>query len=361
MYAWRDTIVMAYGDENYLFYDEFDNMDNWTSEKWGLASSAYYSAPYSMADSPLGNYPNNYNAILTLNDTIDLTGYGMAYATFKARWDIERNYDYVQFMVSEDFGATWVPLPGLYTQNGTSYQDQGKPLYHGTQTTWITEKISLDKYRDKQIMIRFRMISDHTINKQGFYFDDFGIAAYTTFSAEPPEIIGQMDVDLPMGETFTMQADMLLVQDPWFNYPESHTIMLHEGDNYSLDGLMVIPAEDFTGNLIVPVTVSNSYLTSDMYPFLIKYFDPLSNELSNVINPFIYYSSSMQQLIFEPGNKFPEGPCMLILYDIFGREIKRVNFNNDMLQKAFPLNLPKGIYLFELKGKETYSGKFPAF
>ena len=66
---------------------------------------------------------------------------------FYAKWNIEADYDYVQFLVSTDNGTTWIPQCGNYTVTGTnangSAQPNNQPVYEGVQSTWVLEEINL--------------------------------------------------------------------------------------------------------------------------------------------------------------------------------------------------------------------------
>lgn len=360
-FAWRDTISRAFGWPNYVFYDEFENESSWNSSTWGLTSQEYYSAPNSMADSPGSNYPNNYNAVITLKDTIDLTGKSMAFVSFFARWNVETNYDYVQFRVSEDYGQTWIPLPGQFTKTGSSNQDSGQPVYHGSQLNWVNEQISLDDYLGKQIMLGFRMVSDHTVNREGFFFDNFGVAALTSYNPVPPVIIGQVEMELEKGQSFLMDHDMLTVEDDFVTYPQGHTITIHSGEYYTADGFTIIPDLDFVGDMDVKVSVNNGIMDSDIYDFVVNYSAPVNVDGPDSFLPRVYFSSSYNHLTIEPGDKLPAGAYLLILYDIFGREIFRRDLQNDNNIIVIPLSLKPGIYLFDLQGEKVISGKIPAF
>ena len=150
-------------------------MQNWTSTTWNITTQSYYSAPASITDSPSGQYPNNANTHITTSQIVDLSDCNMAFAEFYAKWDIETGWDYVQFLASTNNGQTWIPLAGNYTVAGGSNQAVGQPLYHGVQSSWVKEEVSLDDFVGQQILLRFRLISDGYITKDGFYFDDFKV------------------------------------------------------------------------------------------------------------------------------------------------------------------------------------------
>lgn len=174
-FTWNDTIHKVYGQVEYVINDPCNTMQNWTSTTWNITTQSYYSAPASITDSPSGQYPNNANTHITTSQIVDLSDCNMAFAEFYAKWDIETGWDYVQFLASTNNGQTWIPLAGNYTVAGGSNQAVGQPLYHGVQSSWVKEEVSLDDFVGQQILLRFRLISDGYITKDGFYFDDFKV------------------------------------------------------------------------------------------------------------------------------------------------------------------------------------------
>ncbi|MDX1652161.1 MAG: M14 family zinc carboxypeptidase [Brumimicrobium sp.] len=176
--AWikRDTIIKTFGSATLQFTDNAANADNWTGD-WDLTTEDFYSADYSFTDSPGADYFQNTFSEYVFNDTVDLTNATAAAVRFRAKWDIEDGWDYVQFQVSTDFGNTWIPQCGKYTnpgvQNQGTPQPVGEPLYDGTQSSWVLEEINFSDYLGEKIMMRFILISDEYVQEDGYYFDDF--------------------------------------------------------------------------------------------------------------------------------------------------------------------------------------------
>jgi hypothetical protein len=111
-----------------------------------------------------------------MTSAVNLTNAIKARLTFYARWALEANYDYVQVQASIDNGATWSPLCGKYTVEGSNFQASGEPLYEGFQNAWVQEEISLDDYIGYNVIIRFQLVSDGFLEYDGFYFDDFSVS-----------------------------------------------------------------------------------------------------------------------------------------------------------------------------------------
>lgn len=184
-WVYRDTIEKIYGIPGSIYNDDLSNMGNWISNDWGITSEDYFSASTCLTDSPNSNYPfSNANTEAELDMTFDLFNATSALVRFRAKWDIEANYDYVQFMVSTDNGSNWTPQCGLYTNPGTSNQVSGEPLYDGQQPDWVLEEINLSDYLGQQIRFKFILIGDLYANGDGYYVDDFEVFADYTNSIE---------------------------------------------------------------------------------------------------------------------------------------------------------------------------------
>lgn len=85
-----------------------------------------------------------------------------------------------------------------------------------------------------------------------------------------PKIVGQDKLTTREDEGVTILMSHLDVEDPddWF-YPWGFTMTLYPGDHYSLQGNVVIPAENFYGELKVQVTVHDGQDESNKYDLLI--------------------------------------------------------------------------------------------
>ena len=151
--------------------------NNWDSDSWEETNEDYYSPSTSITDSANINYSNNENSTIVILNEIDLSNYSYAEVNFKAKWEVQNNFDYVQLEISTDGGSTWIPQCGNYTQlGGNNHQNAfNEPLYTGNQYEWIDEKISLMDYINSSILLRFKIITNGFGRRDGFYFDDFQI------------------------------------------------------------------------------------------------------------------------------------------------------------------------------------------
>lgn len=168
-------INKIYGEADTIFEDESNMIqDYWDSGSWNLTYEDYFSPNTSITDSPYFNYSNNEYSVIEVLNPIDLSNTSYAELSFNAKWHTESGYDYVQIEISTDDGQTWIPQCGKYTKIGSqTHEDaENEPLYDGLQGSWVNEIISLTDYLENEIKIRFKLVSDNSQRRDGFYFDD---------------------------------------------------------------------------------------------------------------------------------------------------------------------------------------------
>ena len=211
LYITEKIITKIFGTPQFEISENGDNLTNWnTTNNWNSTTSDFVSAPSSITDSPTGNYSNNQNSTIEFTNSIDLTTAGIATISYYAKWNIEAEFDYAQFEISTNNGATWEPQCGLYTRTGVASQGvAGQPIYDGTQNQWIQEFINLSDYLGETIKVRFQLVSDAGVSDDGFYFDDFnlntidqgilGSNSYDTINANifPNPIKEKLTIELP--------------------------------------------------------------------------------------------------------------------------------------------------------------------
>jgi carboxypeptidase T len=175
-YTRKDTIEKVFGTPTILFSSNGNSMTGWTtSTGWGVDNNIFYSPSGSIADSPNGNYNSDDSTRVRTTTQMNLNGALSATLSFRARWEVEPRFDYVEVMASDDNGASYTPLCGKYTKAGNAYQDEGEPIYDGFMFPWVREEINLDGYINKNILIRFMLKADNGSEYDGFFFDDLKV------------------------------------------------------------------------------------------------------------------------------------------------------------------------------------------
>uniref|UniRef100_UPI00261B5A78 M14 family zinc carboxypeptidase n=1 Tax=uncultured Winogradskyella sp. TaxID=395353 RepID=UPI00261B5A78 len=194
---------------NVLFQDNPDNdqLTNWTtSGTWtaATAAGAAYSGTRGIKVGGNNNnaYPNSSTRTITTANTYNFSSNPDYLIQFFAKWDIERNYDFVEILASIN-GGTYQPLEGKYTKpaatlatndhtnNSGAPQDSNSSgvIYDGDlYDNWKMEEIVIDSQTNSfllgasNVRIRFRFVSDndnvlenYSSTPSGFYFDDFRI------------------------------------------------------------------------------------------------------------------------------------------------------------------------------------------
>jgi len=187
-YTLSDTITRVYGNPTTIFSDNCSATTQWTGTSWGTSTKYAVSPTKSLTDSPTGDYGTNINKSYTTVPTINLTTAVAAYLEYYARWELEKNWDYVEISAGIN-GANYTPLCALYTHPGNSAQDSAQPLYDGFQRAWVKEQIDLAAYLGQNIKLRFNIISDGGVEYDGFYFDDITVKILDTSSTAANQVI----------------------------------------------------------------------------------------------------------------------------------------------------------------------------
>lgn len=340
-----DTITKHYGEINLLAYDNCETMDNWTSSTWNTTTNAYFSAPKSITDSPNGNYANYANTHITYNQSIDLTSAIMANVEFMAKWELESNYDYVQFLVSEN-GSTWIPMTGKHTTIGNHSTNQ--PLYDGTKD-WIAEEIDLSQFIGKQIQVRFALRSDAGVNKDGFYFDDFKISTLTAQTSPTLNLPAQLSFE--RGTILNVNiADYVATNMPMDNMEFTWT-----GNQYInisiTDWELAISSTDnaWLGEETIKFSLDYSSGTVETDVIIeVKAPSAITETENNSI--LIFYNPESNIIEIQNAEKFIQKDFQII--SIFGR-IERQEQIKTANSKLNVGNLAKGVYIIRLSNERS--------
>ncbi len=89
---------------------------------------------------------------------------------------------------------------------------------------------------------------------------------------DKPAITGSSNLSVNEGQPIAIQFEHLTVTDPDNTYPADFTLMVHNGDNYSVVENVVTPHIGFTGTLLVNVSVNDGAISSDLFalPLTVK-------------------------------------------------------------------------------------------
>jgi bacillopeptidase F (M6 metalloprotease family)/subtilisin family serine protease len=155
-----------------IFFDDFETADDhgWTHS--GSADSWQHGAPTSgpgsaysgakvWATDLAGPYGNNANASL-VSPPINLAGVSNAALQFAQWYDLETGWDFGYIEVSANGGSTWTEVA---------------PRLSGKTPAWEQPVINLTAYAGQTIQIRFRLTSDSSVTKAGWYLDDVKVVS----------------------------------------------------------------------------------------------------------------------------------------------------------------------------------------
>ena len=101
--------------------------------------------------------------------------------SFRTWYDLEEDYDYLYFEVSED-GEHWQIIT---TPSGTGEDPSGNSYgwaYNNVTDGWIQEDIDLSAYAGKKIFVRFEYVTDAAVNGEGMLIDDVTLDAVNYFT-----------------------------------------------------------------------------------------------------------------------------------------------------------------------------------
>jgi len=179
-----------------------DGLTGWTqSGGWSTTSSDAYSGSTSINT---GTYSTNATKTLTTTSSFDFSNSNEVIIQFYSKWDIERNYDYVEVLGSPDGGSNWISLSGKYTKpeatsTTTSHDNKSSSyatfqsgssgnIYDGDRMdNWVMEEFVIDDtystlLNSNDVQIRFRFRTDalnvnesYTTTNDGYFIDDFRI------------------------------------------------------------------------------------------------------------------------------------------------------------------------------------------
>ena len=122
----------------------------------------------------------------------------------------------------------------------------------------------------------------------------------------PPIITGQIPITIVEDESLEIKFSHLTVTDPDNPYPTGFSIKINSGANFSVNGMVVTPSENYNGNLVVPVRVSDGDKESNEFPLSIT-IKPV-NDLPRVADleddPLLYKVGEGEEPVTREGVAF---------------------------------------------------------
>jgi len=214
------------GYRNILFEENSENgMNNWTTPTWDTTFIDMQSGSYSITDSRYGNYESNDNRLLGMNPKIDLTNATNPWMEFNAKWSLE-SWDDLFLQVSTT-GISWTTVAS-YTEH----------------QHWTQQRVDLSSYIGQILFFRLQLISDGSVQGDGFYFDDLKVVDYAPFPTSTYELYEL--------STFSV-----------FPNPSSGLIHLHNPENRTC----VLRISDQTGRILHNTSVHDIEKTIDIGKF----------------------------------------------------------------------------------------------
>ncbi len=80
-----------------------------------------------------------------------------------------------------------------------------------------------------------------------------------------PHITGQNPVTMQEDGMLSLAVNDVIVDDPDDKYPKDFSLIVQNGNNYTVTGTTITPAADFAGTLTVPVTVHDGDAESNVF------------------------------------------------------------------------------------------------
>nr|MBP6812945.1 immune inhibitor A [Saprospiraceae bacterium] len=172
-YTKSDTLFKYYGGKTIEAFNENGNSLNEWNGDWDKTPSTFVSAPFSITDSPDGDYAENIYSDLQLSNpgVFIPAGAKQPQVRFWTKWDIESGYDFVQVRANNQ------PICGRYTKpgSGNGAQPEDEPIFDGFQAEWVEECMDLSDFIGQSVSLKFILGSDNAAERDGFYFDDLRI------------------------------------------------------------------------------------------------------------------------------------------------------------------------------------------
>jgi hypothetical protein len=353
-FEYTQEITKTIGKPGVIFEDNGDDITSWTSTQWSSTDEYAVSPSNSITDSENAEYGDNANSPITLTQNIDLNGIIEASVEFWAKWNIENDWDMVQFKISTDNGTTWTPLEGSNTNpgSGIGVQTSGEPVYDAS-SDWVKEIISLNDYSGENIKFMFTIESDGGVTEDGFYFDDFRVNKAIVNNIAPV-ITGSNTITLLQNEVYQLTVDQLIIEDEDSSFPDDFLLIAESGEHYTIENNTITTETDYIGTITVPVKVHDGFDYSNTFNINIGVGEEVTiNEEKTSYK--IYPNPAKNEIFIEFSENL--NISSIEVSDVTGKIIYK---NMNLKSNLYNLNtsqLNSGIYFIKLIGQNIITEK----
>lgn len=142
--------------------------------------------------------------------------------------------------------------------------------------------------------------------------EPFILSVVVTPVNDRPAITGHVPLAVREETGLEITAGDLEIHDPDNNFPDDFAVSILDGDNFSYSNGIVYPANDFNGELQIPVTVSDGTAGSDVFPVVatvtpVNDIPLISGSNYMEIPEDSSFEITLNDLeIFDPDNIFPD-------------------------------------------------------
>lgn len=160
------------------------------------------------------------------------------------------------------------------------------------------------------------------------------------------------------GSELEISLQMLKVNDEDNTYPDDFSLNILEGDNYTISGNKVIPADSYVGWLMVNVQVNDSTVNSNTYQVPVEVTGTVYSEVQQLPVVLVYPNPSQDYIRFSLQN-IQNKIAFVEIFNINGELVMQEKIN--LKSQQININtLPEGIFIYKIKThkKMLQTGEF---
>jgi gliding motility-associated-like protein len=177
------------------------------------------------------------------------------------------------------------------------------------------------------------------------FSNEFNVIVTVNPINDPPKITGQKDLHTQEDVPLILTAADLMIEDPDSN---EFTIVPGSGEHYSISNSTIVPEQDYSGTLTIPVTVQDQGSQTAEFPLTITV--NAINDVPKITGQQVLstqYPSPIQLevshlIIDDPDNIYPDDFSLLILggdqYTVSGNTITPISDNGEKLTVTVRVN-----------------------